>query len=332
MGSRVFVWEEQLPSAVVDAASWRIAAELVAGVPGARLHEYHDGGGQYDQLAVVTRDERVRLDVNRNGSLHVLAAPTPVPPIPGEQLWPRACRPGQAEQIAHEILAACGLDGSGRNRSGARLGYQVIARILTARALDSTEWDARWLGGEGPLARGALVPHPAELDVRLDDVWVLSADQQAIAWFWEGWAVQPGGERLDLTRERATGRSLGELAAHVTRRRAASTARTLRPELPRTPPERDATAWLEFAGDYNAYQRLAGEPHQLELLLTPAREEYTRTGAVPRWCGTDLLRGWLFLLYRADHFAGGYLFSSGDHPETREFKAVAAAWQQASSR
>lgn len=85
-------------------------------------------------------------------------------------------------------------------------------------------------------------------------------------------------------------------------------------------------AEIEWAHTYSGYERLAGEPRRLEVLLAGAREEYRREGVVPEWCGVDLLRGWAFYLVRADRFAGGdtlgaewdaVLRAVRDHPAAR---------------
>jgi hypothetical protein len=62
---------------------------------------------------------------------------------------------------------------------------------------------------------------------------------------------------------------------------------------------------IRWAHRYNAYGRLAREPHELEMILQPALDQYRRNHTVPEWCGIDLLRGWAFYLVRADRFAGG---------------------------
>ena len=69
--------------------------------------------------------------------------------------------------------------------------------------------------------------------------------------------------------------------------------------------DRSTLEQMEWALAYNAYERLAAAPEDLECLLGPARENFRTTGRVPGWCGVDLLRGWAFHLARADHFAGG---------------------------
>jgi hypothetical protein len=62
---------------------------------------------------------------------------------------------------------------------------------------------------------------------------------------------------------------------------------------------------IEWASSYDGFRRLAASPAHLERLLEGARREYAVAGAVPEWCGVDLLRGWAFYLVRADRQAGG---------------------------
>ncbi len=63
---------------------------------------------------------------------------------------------------------------------------------------------------------------------------------------------------------------------------------------------------LEFADTYNAYERLAAEPEQLDRLLGPIYAEIERSSAVPGWVRIDLARALLFYAYRRDHFGGGF--------------------------
>jgi hypothetical protein len=78
-----------------------------------------------------------------------------------------------------------------------------------------------------------------------------------------------------------------------------------------------------WAHRYNGYKRIAGSD-ALERVLAVPREDYARTGAVPEWCGIDLLRGWAFYLARWDRFAGGYILDPGTR-ERDEWRAVMAA-------
>ena len=58
---------------VIEAASWRIAAEICRAAPSLLIRQTHPGGGQYDCLSL--RDEAGRhfADLNRKGALHVFA-------------------------------------------------------------------------------------------------------------------------------------------------------------------------------------------------------------------------------------------------------------------
>ncbi len=69
--------------------------------------------------------------------------------------------------------------------------------------------------------------------------------------------------------------------------------------------DRAGSADVEWAHEYDGYTRLASTPEQLEKLLRRARNSYRTHGRVPSWCGVDLLRGWAFLLVRADRHSGG---------------------------
>lgn len=89
--------------------------------------------------------------------------------------------------------------------------------------------------------------------------------------------------------------------------------------------ERLTQAQIEFVHEYNGYERLGRSPEALYRLVQPAHEQYQRTGRVPDWCGTDLLRGWAFYLARADRHAGGY----GSHDQ--EILDLLRAWEAATS-
>jgi hypothetical protein len=64
-----------LQRSVLEAASWRLAAELCRRHPDRlRIYELHPGGGQYDCLSLATAedDPRSLLQLNRHGSIHTL--------------------------------------------------------------------------------------------------------------------------------------------------------------------------------------------------------------------------------------------------------------------
>ena len=62
----------QLPP-VIEAASWRIAAEICRAAPSLLIRQMHPGGGQYDCLSLRNEAGRHFADLNRKGTLHVFA-------------------------------------------------------------------------------------------------------------------------------------------------------------------------------------------------------------------------------------------------------------------
>lgn len=64
-------------------------------------------------------------------------------------------------------------------------------------------------------------------------------------------------------------------------------------------------ALLAWAGSYDGYQRIAGDGKRIHDVLRPVREALEETGEVPAWAGVDLLRGYAFVMVRADRHAGG---------------------------
>lgn len=85
------------------------------------------------------------------------------------------------------------------------------------------------------------------------------------------------------------------------------------------------TRFLDWALTYDGYRRLAGSPDDLYAVIRVGRDHYERAGEVPRWCGVDLLRGWIFWLARRDQHEGyGHLVMPG-FEANRELIAVAGA-------
>ena len=71
-----FCFEPAEPSRqIIEAASWRLAAELVRRYPARfTVIEMHPGGGMYDCLTLLDQDEASgleRIDLNREGSAFV---------------------------------------------------------------------------------------------------------------------------------------------------------------------------------------------------------------------------------------------------------------------
>lgn len=59
---------------------------------------------------------------------------------------------------------------------------------------------------------------------------------------------------------------------------------------------------LEFAMEYNAYERWANTREDLHSLLEPILREWRDTGRIPRWAGLDARRALLFYVFRSHYF------------------------------
>lgn len=66
----------ELNRTVLEAASWRLASELVRRHPQLRILRTHPGGGMYDVLVILASedDSGFRIDLNRNGRIHILGS------------------------------------------------------------------------------------------------------------------------------------------------------------------------------------------------------------------------------------------------------------------
>jgi hypothetical protein len=62
---------------------------------------------------------------------------------------------------------------------------------------------------------------------------------------------------------------------------------------------------IRWAHRYNGYKRLADYPPLLSEVVAPLERAFIETGAIPDWAGVDLLRGWAFLMVRADNHQCG---------------------------
>ena len=126
-----------------NAGSWLVAAEVVRAAPDLAVYETHPGGGMYDCLSLF--GDGVRLEINREGSIHVTESPLGEA-VPLLKTWTRkATKPGGARDLARQLLAAAGREWPDRRppTTPRVLTYRVIARLLAARALDTPVWDVR---------------------------------------------------------------------------------------------------------------------------------------------------------------------------------------------
>ena len=224
-----------------NAGSWLVAAEVVRAAPDLAVYETHPGGGLYDCLSLF--GDGVRLEINREGSIHVTESPLGEA-VPLLKTWTRkATKPGGARDLARQLLAAAGRDWPDRRppTTPRVLTYRVIARLLAARALDTPVWDVRsqFLDTSGPMGCEIREPVPSAEMAMLpaNQVWRVLRGPKVVAWLWDGWAWTAGGERRDLMAAYANGASLDQLVGIVTssptRRRA--TPLPVLPDLPRQP-------------------------------------------------------------------------------------------------
>ena len=77
----------------------------------------------------------------------------------------------------------------------------------------------------------------------------------------------------------------------------------------------DEVRLLDWALEYNGYERVAAALELIFEVLRPLREAVQRDGVVPEWAGVDLLRAWAFWIARAYHWSGGYSPLREAHPE-----------------
>ncbi|WP_062306741.1 TY-Chap2 family putative peptide chaperone [Demequina subtropica] len=206
------------------AASWDIAARVVAIDPASRVYEYHPMGGMYDCLAIGRQG--MQIDINRNGSVHVRESVggEANPLVPLEQ-WHDivSSAPGTAA-IVGTIAAHCRLDGAKKpSRAPWPLTYQVVARVLASRIFDSAVWDCRLQldDSSGHYSEPPLrfeSPSPEAKSIPPTEFWAIMRNDEPIAYLWNGWAWNGVGERINLASRFARGDSIDALARDLVTR------------------------------------------------------------------------------------------------------------------
>lgn len=206
------------------AASWDLAARIVAMDSMSRIYEYHPADGMYDCLAVGRRG--LTIDINRAGSVHVHASAggEAHPLIPTEEWRATAASALGTSELAARVATHCRLDGSKKaSRAPWPLTYQVIARVLASRIFDSALWDCRlqlWDSAEHyskpPLRFEA--PSPEAAAIPSTEFWAIMRDGKPIAFLWNGWAWNGVGERINLAARFARGDSIDALARDLVNR------------------------------------------------------------------------------------------------------------------
>lgn len=123
------------------AQSWWIASEL-ARRNGLEIYEMHPGGGSYDVLSVTHRRgfqlDEVRLDLNRNGSLHIQ------PHASGWMTWTQVMAQQDPHTVVRRAEKALGWNPPpGPQTTRRALTYRVLARALAITLDDRHWWDVR---------------------------------------------------------------------------------------------------------------------------------------------------------------------------------------------
>jgi hypothetical protein len=178
------------------ARSWWLASELARRNRKLYVYEYHPGGGQYDCLALVRREQGPTsvIDLNRAGRLHVHQPETAT-----VATWLDVVNATDPHQVVKALERAARLQPvSGLPTTPELLTYRVIARVLASVVDDRHTWDARCeahdtTGGMGsgpcgylehfPRAGAAVREFPA-LGRPLEPdshVWALLRDDEPVA-------------------------------------------------------------------------------------------------------------------------------------------------------
>lgn len=234
----------------VYAASWRIAADLVRAHPQLVVLETHPADGNYDCLSLFRErshfGDRIHVDINRGGGIHIHAGAHPLGPIRGIDGWvAQAMEHGGSHRVAGQVAEAAGLSWPVAAPPTAPRGlmYGVIARLLAARMLDDPQWDVRcqfYDAGTFENGIAEVVPSPEMAAIPARRFWRVIRGDKTVAWLWDGWVWTRGGERRDLLAAYSRGANLDELVGIVTASPGKRRARPL-PQLSAVPEQ--PTGW-----------------------------------------------------------------------------------------
>ncbi|WP_062377744.1 TY-Chap2 family putative peptide chaperone [Demequina pelophila] len=230
-----FGLEDQGAERVRIAASWDFAARIVGIDPASRVYEYHPGGGMYDCLSIGRQG--LKIDINRNGSVHVHVSDggEAMPLVEAEE-WRAAASsaPGTAA-LLERLAAHCRLSATkSPSRAPWPLTYQVIARVLASRIFDSALWDCRlqFDDSSGHYSEPNLrftAPSPEASSIPPTEFWAIMRDDKPVAYVWNGWAWNGVGERINLAARYSRGDSIDALARDLVSRSGTKASTTLPP-------------------------------------------------------------------------------------------------------
>ena len=134
---------------IIEAASWRLAAELVRRYPARfTVIEMHPGGGQYDCLTLLDQEEASgleRIDLNRAGSAFVCQRGHQGWAWVWRDCWPEMVATGDPRDLLDRLCARAGLMPVTRipRATPAVVAYRVISAFLAHAMFGRVGWECR---------------------------------------------------------------------------------------------------------------------------------------------------------------------------------------------
>ncbi len=298
---------------VVDAAAWRLAAEVARRVPGGAVIEEAgaaraltvrsgtrtaaEGGQSLGGSSVVSIAREGRREARTHGSAGTVL---------GHEAWGNLA--GRAEVVRLAALIVGVTTGkAARSHALPTTANTLVARLIAlgaARHALTDEvvrvLDMRGDGGPDWLSRrDDLLLEPGMESDR--PIWGIVVDGAVVSALYEGWLLTPAGETINLFARYRAGASLSDLLG-LTMTSGLVVARP--PGVVDLPPlPFDRTAWLPAIYSYEMYWRTAALHtdlvHAIGELVHNARQ-----GDLPPSVGVDTLRAMLFYVERAAHQFG----------------------------
>jgi len=167
---------------LIEAASWRLVAEILRRHPYLRVMETHPGGGQYDCLSILlgggASEPRSQIALNRLGSVHFFRGADHLDHWP--EFWSDYLSAPDPRRIVSELCAKAGLPAVTHLPAStpAVVVYRFIAAFLASTILGRENWECRngfhdSSGMEGSfVSRESFAAFPAalaRLSIRLAD-------------------------------------------------------------------------------------------------------------------------------------------------------------------
>ena len=167
---------------LIEAASWRLVAEILRRHPHLQVVETHPGGGQYDCLSILLEGDASGPDsqiaLNRFGGVHFFAGADRHHRWP--EFWNDHLSASDPARVVREVCAKAGLPAVRRLPAStpAVVVYRFIAAFMATSVLGRESWECRngyndSSGMEGSYVRrewfGSFPAALARLSVQLPD-------------------------------------------------------------------------------------------------------------------------------------------------------------------